>query len=134
MKPLEVISKTVKIQNTDERIFSFLSDFRNISRFIPPDVKDWDADEDSCRFSIKGQQMSLIIIEREEFKTVKITGEDNSPYNFFLWIQLKQLTAYETAIRLVVRAEINLIMRAAVKKPLKQGLDQFADYLTMIPY
>ena len=134
MKPLEITSKTVKVSNSDEKIFNFLSDLRNISQLIPPDVEDWQATEDSCSFTAKGQKMSLVIIERTPFKIIKITGKEDSPYVFYLWIQLKRLSAYETAARLVVRAELNMIMRTAVKKPLKQGLDQIVDYLKMLPY
>lgn len=134
MPDLEVISKTVKISNTDEKIFKFFSDLKNISKLIPPDVQDWSATESNCSFIVKGQRMSLVIIDREPFKTIKITGEDDSPYKFFLWIQLKNLSAYETAARLVVHAELNMIMRTAVKKPLQQGLDQLADYMKMLPY
>jgi carbon monoxide dehydrogenase subunit G len=134
MKELEIISKTVKIGNSDERIFNFLSDFRNISKLIPPDVQDWNATENTCSFVVKGQKMSLVIIDREPFTTIKITGEDGSPYKFFFWVQLKSLSAYETAARMVVHAELNMMMRTAVKKPLQQGLDQLADYLKMLPY
>ncbi|MDD4149758.1 MAG: SRPBCC family protein [Bacteroidales bacterium] len=134
MKPLEIISKTGKISNSDERIFNFYSDLRNISRLVPPDVKDWEATEDTCSFIIKGQKMSLIIIERTPYKTIKIKAADNSSYNFNLWIQLKSLSAYETAVRLVVRADINMVMRVAIKKPLQQGVDQIIDYMKMLPY
>jgi hypothetical protein len=134
MKDLEVISKIGKIGNSAERIFNFYSDLRNISRLIPPDVKDWSATENTCSFTAKGQHMSLVIINREPNSVIKITGEDGSPYKFFLWIQLKQLAPYETAVRLVVRAELNLIMRTAAKKPLQKGVDQLIDYMKMIPY
>jgi carbon monoxide dehydrogenase subunit G len=134
MKQLEIISKTSKINNTDERIFKFLSDFRNLSRFMPPDVKDWNASEDFCTFSVKGQTIMLNIIEKAPFKLIKITGAEGSPYNFNLWIQLKSLSAYETAARIVVRAGLNMIMRTAIKKPLQQGVDQFAEYLKLLPY
>lgn len=134
MKDLEVISKTGKISNSDERVFNFFSDLRNLSKLIPPDVNDWTATESNCSFTIKGQRMSLVVIDRDPFKTIKITGDDGSPYKFFLWIQLKSLSAYETAVRLVVRAELNMIMRTAVKKPLQQGLDQLVDYMKMLPY
>ncbi|MBN2778361.1 MAG: polyketide cyclase [Bacteroidales bacterium] len=134
MKPLEIISKTCKISNTDEKIFNFYADLRNISRLIPPDVQDWNATEDSCSFIVKGQRMALHIVERDKFKTIKIQGDDGSPYKFTLWLQLKSLSAYETAVRIVVRAELNMMMRAAVKKPLQQGVDQIIDYMKMIPY
>jgi hypothetical protein len=134
MKPLEIISKTGKISNTDEKIFNFYADLRNISRLIPPDVQDWNATEDSCSFIVKGQRMALHIVDRDEFKTIKIQGDDGSPYKFILWLQLKSLSAYETAVRVVVRAELNMMMRAAVKKPLQQGVDQIVDYMKMIQY
>ncbi len=134
MKALEVISKTVKIGNSDERIFNFISDFRNISRMIPPDVKDWNATENTCTFSVKGQAVTLEMVDKEPFKVIKISGTDKSPYKFNIWIQLKGLSAYETAARIVVKAELNMIMRAAVKKPLQQGMDQLVEYLKLLPY
>lgn len=134
MKPLEVISKTGKINNADERVFNFFADLRNISRLVPPDVQEWNATEDTCSFVVKGQSMALKIVDREAFKTIKIQGDDGSPYQFTLWLQLKSLSAYETAVRIVVRAELNMMMRAAVKKPLKQGVDQIIDYMKMLPY
>jgi hypothetical protein len=78
--------------------------------------------------------MSLVIIDREPFKTIKITGDDNSPYKFNLWIQLKKTDAYQTAVRIVVKAELNMIMRTALKNPLQKGVDQIIDYLKVIPY
>jgi len=134
MKELEVISKTVKIENSDEKIFKFFSDFRNLSQLIPPDVKEWNADENTCTFSVKGQTVSIKIIEKEAFKHIKISSDESSKMPFNLWIQLKRLDTYQTAVRIVVRTELNMIMRATVKKPLKQGLDQIADYLKLLPY
>ena len=134
MKPLEIISKTGKIPNSDETVFNFFADLRNISKLVPPDVEDWHATEDTCSFTAKGQRMSLKIVDREPFKTIKIQGDDGSPYKFTLWLQIKNITAYETAVRIVVRAELNMVMRAAVKKPLQQGVDQIVDYMKMLPY
>jgi len=87
-----------------------------------------------CSFVVKGQNIQLNIVEREEFKTIKISGDDNSPYIFNFWMQLVQLSAYETAVRLVVRAQLSFFMRKAVKKPMQKGLDQIIDYMKMIPY
>jgi len=138
MKELEIISKTGKINNSAERIFYFFDDFRNITKLIPPEAKaeveNWHAEKDWCSFVIKGQSIQLNIVEREKFKTIKITGDDKSPYVFNFWIQLAQLSAYETAVRLVLRAKLNLFMRQAVKKPMQKGLDQIIDYMKMIPY
>lgn len=134
MKDLEVISKTGKIDNSDEKVFKFFSDLRNIAKLIPADIEGWNATENNCSFNVKGQHMALKIVERKPHKMIKVTGDDGSPYKFSLWIQLKSLSAYETAVRLVIRADLNIVMRAAVKSPLQKGLDQIVDYMKMIPY
>lgn len=134
MKDFKVESKIVKIQNTEERIFTFLSDFRNFDRVMPQDIKDWQSEENSCSFTVKGQHAGLQYVEKEAFHTLKITGTSETPYQFFFWIQLKQLGSYETALKMTVKADLNMLMRAAVKKPIKQFLDQLADQLKVMPF
>lgn len=134
MKELKVESKIVKIHNDEERIFRFLSDFRNFDRFMPPDIKDWKSEENSCSFTVKGQHAGLQFVLKEPFSTLKISGSSETPYNFYFWIQLKPVDNYETALKMTIKAELNMMMRAAAKKPLKQFLDQLADQLKIIPY
>ncbi len=134
MKELEVISKVVKIQNSDEKIFKFYSDFRNLSAIIPPEVSNWKSDENSCSFEAKGQKVEIIIESREPNKNIKYRSGSSSPIKFNMWIQLQQLSAYETAARIVVRAELNFLMRNALKTPLKNALDQLADIMKVTPY
>lgn len=134
MSTLKVVSKIGKIQNSDERIFRFLSDFRNFDRLIPPDVEGWESDMDWCRFLVKGQKVGLEIVDRVEFKTVKFQASDDSVFPFLFWVQLVQSSAYDTRVRLTVHAEVNMMMKMVLKKQLQKGLDQLVDQLAMIPY
>jgi carbon monoxide dehydrogenase subunit G len=134
MKDFIIESKVVKINHCDERIFRFLSDFRNFDRVMPPDIKDWQSDENSCSFIVKGQRAGLQFVDKEPFKTLKLSGSDQTPYDFNFWIQLKNLSNSETALKMTIKADLNMLLRTAVKKPLKQFLDQLADQLKIIPY
>lgn len=134
MKDLHIESKVVSIANVDEKIFNFFSDFRNLDRVIPPDVKDWKSEEDSCSFYIKGQNINLEFAEKTPYNTLKISGGQGSPMDFLFWIQLKNTGDYQTAAKLTIKANVNMIMRSALKKPLKQFLDQFAEQMKLIPY
>lgn len=134
MGSLKVVSKIGKVQNTDERIFQFLSDFRNFDRLIPPDVEGWESDEDRCHFRLKGQAIELHIVERIPFKTIKIQSDDGSAFPFTFWIQFVSVSAYDTRVRLTVHADVNMMMKVVLKKQLKKGLDQLVDQLAIIPY
>ncbi|MDR2835348.1 MAG: hypothetical protein LBV69_04000 [Bacteroidales bacterium] len=129
MKDLEVISKTVKINNSDEIIFSKISDMRNMSKFIPPELENWTATEDDCFFSVKGKYIKLQIVEKQPFKVVKISTVDSGSENFTVWIQLKSLTTYETAARIVVHLQANMIVRNMIKGKLQDGVNQIVEFL-----
>ncbi|MFP4665089.1 MAG: polyketide cyclase [Bacteroidales bacterium] len=135
MSKLEVVSKVGKVPNQAERIYNFLSDFRNFDRLIPPDAaQDWSSNEDNCRFTIKGQQVGLEIMDRVPYKTIKIRSSEDSVLPFLFWIQLKEVAAYDTRVRLTIHAEVNMMMKMMLKKQLQKGLDQLVDQMAMIPY
>lgn len=134
MSTLKVVSKVGEIQNSNERIFNFLSDFRNFNRMMPPDVQDWQSEQDWCQFTVKGQHVRLNIVNREPFKVVKFQSSDDSALPFFFWMQLVKVGPYKTKIRLTIHAEVNMMMKVVLKKQLQKGLDQLVDQLTVIPF
>ncbi len=90
-------------------------------------VEDWQADADTCSFKVKGFTARLRIVEREPFSTVKIKGEDGSPFDFTFWIQLKEVAPDDTRMRLVLHAEMNMMVKMMIGKKLQEALDQIAD-------
>lgn len=135
MKDLEAVSKIVKIGSSDQRIFAFWTDLRNISRMVPPEAgAEINATENSCTVTVKGQTFEIKIIEKEEFKLVKIGTEEGTSMGFTMWLQFKSLSAFETAGRITVRADVPLLMRPMLKGKLNEGIDKLADAMKMIPY
>ena len=126
---LKEVSKTGTITASNEAVFHFLSDFKNLEDFIPQDkVKDFEATADSCKFSIPGLgQAEVHMLEREPFKTIKLGSKDAGPVPFNFWIQLKELEPGDTRIRLTLHAELNMMIKMMVGKKIKPGLDALID-------
>lgn len=135
MKPLEAVSKVAKIGNSDQRIFVFWSDLRNIPRMIPPDADaQVNATEDTCTVTAKGMTFVVKILEKEEYKLIKLGTEEGTKMGFTAWLQLKSLSEYETAARITIHADVPLLMRPMLKGKLTEGINRLADALKMIPY
>ena len=135
MKPLEAVSKVVKISSSDQRIFVFWSDLRNIPRMIPPNADaQVNATEDSCTVTAKGMTFVVKILEKEEYKLIKLGTEEGTKMGFTAWLQLKSLSEYETAARITIHADVPLLMRPMLKGKLTEGINRLADALKMIPY
>lgn len=140
-----------------ETVYCFLSDLRHFDRLrerladpavqqqlgermpnIPTDelakqLRDMTLDEDSMTFSSPMGMITLRIIDRDAPKCLKFEA-DGSPIPLNVWIQLLPVTPESCKMRVTLRAEVNMFMKAMVSKPLQQAVDSMAETLAHIPY
>ena len=77
--------------------------------------------------------LTLAIIDREEPKCIKFEAQ-GAPVAINLWIQLLPTGNSHTAMRITLRAELNMFIRHMVEGKLKTGVEQLAELLAHIPY
>ena len=77
--------------------------------------------------------MALRIVERVENKHIKISGDAGAgvPVDFSFWIQLHEVSESDTRIRMVLHAELNMMMRMMIGGKLQEGLDKAVEGLAM---
>lgn len=124
-----VESKIVAIRRSDEQVYTVLSSFQNFTSAVEAaKLKDWEADDDTCKFRVDGIGLiSLKIIEREPFKSLKITGDEGVPFEFFIWLQFKQVAPYDTRMKITLKAELNMMMKMVIGSKLQEGIDTVAE-------
>ncbi len=125
-----------KAPHSDKKIFSFISDFNNFENLIPQDkVKDWQSTQETCRFKVEGiGEAGLKIVDKEPFKTVKYSTDGKVPFNFYLWVQLKQVDEHDTRIKLTIKADLNPMMKMMVAKHVKKFLNMLGDAIANYHY
>jgi len=128
----KIESKIGALGQNEDQVYNFLSDFRNLDPLVPHDkISNWESTQDTCRFDIAGAgTISMVIIEREPHKLIKLQSQSQSPVPFTLWMQMKQVSEQDTRIKLTAKAEMNPFMKAMVSKYLKKGLDGIVDKLS----
>jgi carbon monoxide dehydrogenase subunit G len=124
-------SRIGKIEEKEETVFQFLSSFRNFENLVPQDkISDWQATEDSCRFTIPGiGEVGLKIVEKEPHKAIKYSGDNLATVNFNLWIQLKEVTDRDTRVKITFKADLNPMLNTLAKKPLQEFVNILVDKL-----
>jgi carbon monoxide dehydrogenase subunit G len=129
-------SRVGKVNASDDRVFAFLSDFNNFRQFIPSDkVENFESSPDHCNFSIPGMgNLNLRVVEKEPFKTIKVSGEGMVNQQFFLWLQLKPIDPAETHVKLTLKADVNPMVKMMVSKPVQNFLDKLVDALEKIAF
>ena len=122
----EYISKQVQLLRSANVIYEAISRFDRLTPAVADRVEEWQATEESCSFKVKGFTVRLRMAERVEPKHVTITG-DGVPMDFAFWVPLHPVSECDTRLRLVLHAELNMMMRMMIGSKLQQALDQIAD-------
>ncbi|MBE0655991.1 MAG: SRPBCC family protein [Bacteroidales bacterium] len=130
----KIESEVTRSEMNDEELFLFISDFNNFEHLLPADkVKDWKSDGESCSFTIDGiGSAGLRIIEKDPSKMIKISSEGGSPINFKMWIQLKKMEENDTRVKVTIDPDINIMLMAMVKNPLKEFVDMLAEQISSL--
>ena len=126
----EYISKQQQIFRPAAQVFPYISNLSLLTPAVADKVEEWQATEDTCSFKFKGFTVALRIEEKVENKHVKIVGDGGTvPMDFAFWVQLHQVSDNDTRIRLVLHADLNMMMRMMLDKKLREGLDQAVESL-----
>jgi carbon monoxide dehydrogenase subunit G len=148
MSTTKYVSDVKVINNNQEVVFNYLSNFENLSKYVNegllskmteqiPQIKisNFESDTDSCRFQIAGMGLAEIrIIDREPHKTIKISSSGSMPVSIVFWIQLLPVSVYETKLRLTLNADMSMMIKMMVSKKLEEGINKLADVLAALPY
>ena len=136
-------SNVKHVPYSQERVYNKLSDLNNLEGVrerldmvkdkLDGKLEDMSFDRDSITLKVQGISLTLRIIEREPLKCIKFEG-DKSPMPLNLWIQILPVTQEEAKMKVTIRAEVNMFMKAMVSKPLQEGVEKLADMLAMLPY
>lgn len=78
-------------------------------------------------------EMQMKVVERTPDKCVKFQSV-KSPIPFTFWIQVVPHGDEASKLKLTIDLSLNPFLRMMAEKPVKQGLEQLADMLAMIPY
>jgi len=131
------VSGVKAAQGSAEQVFKVLSDMNNIQRIksrIEGKVQDLQTTTDTCSFSIPPfGSASLKIASREPNSTV-VYESVNSPMAFKLWIQIKEVTPIQSAIRLTLKVDLNFMLKSMLGSKIEEGIDKVAEAIAKLPY
>ena len=118
-------SPEVIVNKSAEDLFKKIGDLNNLKDIIPSSVKDFESTETTCSFKIKGMPaLNLELSEKTPFSKISLTAKGSQvPFylDCFITDQGEQCQA-----RLEIKAELNMMMKMMVEKPLTKFLDVLA--------
>ena len=122
-------SKQQQIRRDAGMIYAVLSDFNNFTPLVADRVEGWRVEGDTCSFKVKGITMTLNMTEKVPNERIRIEASDSSPFGFTFWVQLKEAAPYDTRMRLVLHAEMNMMIKMMIGSKIQPALDGIAEQI-----
>jgi uncharacterized membrane protein len=139
MAEIKYESKIGQVNASASSVYAVLTNLENLQRFkevIPQDkIKELEINKDSIRFKVEGlgPKITIKIVEKEENKLIKY-GAENIPIPLNAWIQLKEVDAHDTRMRITIKTDVPMMLRMMLNAKMQTSLDQAIDMLCSIKY
>jgi carbon monoxide dehydrogenase subunit G len=117
--------------NTDcDNAFTFLSDFRNFEELLPGQVKNWYADESSCKFTIEGlADLAMRIDGKYPYRNIHIVSDGKNPVDFKLDYYFTPEDDSACRFSIVFDVDLNPFQKMLASNALQNFVNMLADKL-----
>jgi carbon monoxide dehydrogenase subunit G len=140
-----VVSEVQAIGHDIATVYAVLSDFNRLGEllktFAPPPgqlsprIQEVRTTTDTCTLVVTGiGEIGARIEEREAPVLVKLGHDGKTPFDFNLWVQLKEHAPGDTRMRLTLEARLNAMLQVMLKGKLDAAINQLAVALARLPY
>jgi carbon monoxide dehydrogenase subunit G len=118
-------SRSGRLNSTPEDVFKFVTDLRNLDRFISGDtVNNWQVQKDSCSFNVPMLgTVSLQIAGKEEFQKVVYNGDALRKNDFSMVLNIYDNGFENPDVKVSLNADLDPMMKMVASKPILQFLE-----------
>ena len=120
-------SPEVIVNKSAEDFFNLIGDLNNLKSIMPSQIEGFKSTTTTCSFQMSGMpEVSLEIAEKTEFSKISLRSTE-SQVAFSLDCYINEKNGTQCQARLEINAELNIMMKMMVEKPLTQFLDVLAN-------
>jgi carbon monoxide dehydrogenase subunit G len=122
-------SDHVQLNASCEKVYHFLSDFRNLESLMPDQITNWKATEDECSFTIRGlADLSMGLGSKSACSNIHIVSKGKNPIDYSLDYFFSGKNDH-CRVTVMLDAELNAFLRGIASRPLQNLVDMIADKL-----
>ena len=104
-------------------VYAFLSDLNNHEKLMPANIYNWSSTTDEARFTIQNMaKLALKVSSRIENQEINIIPAEEAPFAVEMKLTISQ-NGSETEAKLIVSAELNMMMKMLASGPLQKLVD-----------
>jgi hypothetical protein len=125
---MNILSPKTRVNLPAEKLFEMSSDGRNFARYFSNQVKDIEATEDSCTFTVENiAKITLKILEKTPYTCIRFTAENDKNIPFFLTLNYSKVSENETDVEVGMDIDLPNFLKPVLQKPLQRFIDTLSE-------
>lgn len=120
---MTTFESSVSIPQPIEKVYAFLSDLNNHQQLMPENIYNWSSTADEAKFTIQNMaKLALKVSSRIENAEISIDPSEEAPFALNMkWLVTTDVDG--TTAKLIVAAELNMMMKMMASGPLQKLVD-----------
>jgi len=133
---LEIESKTGLVKGSQEKVYNYISDFRNFSGLLPRDrLNNLQITQEKIIFDIQGLgTIGLEIKEKQPCSMLTVGASEDSSADFTFIIYMQESEKESSEVKLKLKANLNMFLEMMARNPLQQFVDLMVDKLSLVNF
>ncbi|MCL2290878.1 MAG: hypothetical protein FWC34_09300 [Bacteroidetes bacterium] len=125
---MKITSPLTRVNLPAAKLFELASNCQNLARYMPEQVKDFSATEESCTFTIENiAKVTLKILEKIPFTYIRYTAENDRNIPLFLELKLNSVSENETDVEAEIDIDVPIFLKPMLQKPLKRFVEALSE-------
>ena len=120
---MELTTKKVTAQKSQEEVFNFLIDLKNFEQLMPENIEKFEVDGNSFLFCLKGMPEIRLALDEKIPSNKIVLGAASSKLSFSLIATIDSVDDQSSAVQLFFKGDFNPMVAMMVKKPLQKFMD-----------
>ena len=115
-----------------ERVFFFFLNYKNLCTYLPPQVTDFEANEDSCTFTIQNMvKVTLSVAEKVEFERIVYVASNDKNIPISLSFFFKNMDVNSSTMKIEMELDVPIFLRPMVNEPLEKFIQLMSEKIKM---
>jgi carbon monoxide dehydrogenase subunit G len=129
---MTLIESSTDINLPVEKVYTFLADMNNHQQLMPENIYNWSSTEDEASFTIQNMaKLAIKVSSRIENKELVVIPSEKPPFDIELKWTVEE-TTNGTHAKLVIAADLNMMMKMLASGPLQKVANHQAERLKEI--
>lgn len=125
---MKINSPITRINLSASKLYKMADNCQNLAQYLPEEVKDFTATEDSCSFTIENiAKITLKILDKTPYTYLRYSAENDKNIPLFLELKFNTVAENETDAEVNLDIDLPFFLKPMVEKPLRRFVDELSN-------